>query len=92
MPLYQQDQQLKRARSERHRDQNAIFVGSEQAAGPAVEAKAFEQENLVGGKFVHAPSSPTVAAISPNADSTPFKKNSEGLIAVSLRIPHHGRC
>ena len=55
MPAYQEGQQIERTRADGHRDQDAVFVGSEQTAGPVVEAKTFEYENLVRRKCVHAP-------------------------------------
>jgi hypothetical protein len=54
VPHHQQDEDLQRARADRYREPIAIFIHSEQAAGLEVEAKAFEQKDLVGGNCLHA--------------------------------------
>jgi hypothetical protein len=54
MPADKYVEHIKRARSDRYRGKNTVFIATEQTAGPPVETKPLEQENLVPGDCVHA--------------------------------------
>ena len=78
MPHHQQNEYLQRARADRYRDQMAIFIHSEQAAGLEIEAKAFEQKDLVGGNCFSKSSS---------ASPESGVGSSEGCTAISNNVP-----
>jgi len=54
MPSDEHGEHVKRARPDRHRDKNTVFIAAEQTAGPPVETKSIEQEDLALGDYVHA--------------------------------------
>jgi hypothetical protein len=58
-----------------HRDRNGVLISPEQTAGPAVEAKPFEQKNFVGGERVHAPVPPRARA-KPGSTGSPMNLRS----------------
>ena len=52
--LDQHAENIERPRTDRHRGKDAVFAALEQAAGAPVEAKPFEQEDVVAVGHRHA--------------------------------------